>query len=488
METQYVLIMISVLMLLCIFASRYLSRFGVPILLVFIGIGMFMGSDGMIGIYFNNPLLTKDIGNLALAFILFYGGMDFRWKEGKEIVWQGIVLSSVGVLLTAGAVGGLAYLVTDMSLLECMLLGAIVSSTDAASVFSTLRSQKINLKGRLAALLEFESGSNDPMAYLLTIVLVGVIGDPTNYTSAKIIVILSEEIIFAMIVGALAGYGAVYVLNRIRLNIEGFYPIFGIALVIFIFSFTMAIGGNYFLAVYVAGLVIGNSSFILKMRFIRFFDGQSWLMQIVLFVTLGLQVFPSQLGEVVIPGMIISVTLILVIRPLVVIPILSLFKVPIKEQIFIALVGFRGAASIVFATYPLIAGIHSANLIFNIVFFIALSSIILQGTMLRPLAIKLDLAVKSSSLYEMKRFNDYAEEIDDIHVLGVYVSYESPAVGYKLDELVMPSCVKVLAIRQHEKFVIPSHSTRLGIGNRLLLTCQDEEVLSDFCREMKFDS
>ncbi len=488
METQNLLILISILMLFCIFAGKYLSRFGVPILLFFIGIGMFLGSDGLIGINYDNPYMTKEIGNIALAFILFYGGMDFRWKTGKEIIWQGVALSTAGVLLTAGAVAAVTCFVTDMTLLEGLLLGAIVSSTDAAAVFSTLRSQKINLKGRLAALLEFESGSNDPVAYLLTIVMVGIVADPTNYTAAKVALMLTEEIVFAIAVGALAGYAAVQILNRIRFNIEGFYPIFGIALVVFIYSFTMAIGGNYFLSVYLAGLIIGNSSFILKMRFIRFFDGQSWLMQIVLFVTLGLQVFPSQLGEVAVPALIISLTLILIIRPLMVIPILSLFKVPIKEQLFVAFVGFRGAASIVFATYPLIAGIGVANQIFNIVFFIALSSIILQGTTLRPLALKLGLAVKSSSIYEMKRFNDYADEIDDIHVLGVYVSYESPAVGYRLDEIVMPKDVKVLAIRQHEKFIIPSHNTRLGIGNRLLLTCMDEEILADFCREMKFDS
>jgi len=487
MQTQ-VYITISILMLFCIFASRFLSRFGVPILLFFIGIGMFLGADGVVGIYFDNPLMVKEIGNLALAFILFYGGMDFHWKEGKEILWQGIALSTLGVVLTAAAVGAVACMVTDMPLIEGLLLGAIVSSTDAAAVFSTLRSQKINLKGRLAALLEFESGSNDPMAYLLTIVLIGMITDPLHFTTAGVAAMLAEEIVFAMIVGVLAGYAAVQVLNRIRLNIEGFYPIFGVALVIFIYSFTMFIHGNYFLAVYVAGLVIGNSSFILKMRFIRFFDGQSWLMQIVLFVTLGLQVFPRELGEVAIPALIISLVLMFIIRPAIVMPMLLLFKVPIKEQVFVSFVGFRGAASIVFATYPLIAGIGSSNQIFNIVFFIALSSIIIQGTLLRPLALKLDLTVRSSSIYEMKRFNDYAEEIDDIHVLGVYVSYESPAVGYKLDELVMPKDVKVLAIRQHEKFIIPSHNTRLGIGNRLLLTSQDEEVLADFCREMKFDS
>jgi cell volume regulation protein A len=488
MEPQYLLILISLLMLFCIYASKYLSRFGVPILLLFIGIGMFLGSDGFVGIYFDNASMTKEIGNIALAFILFYGGMDFQWKNGKRIVGQGVVLATAGVLLTAAAVGYFAYLITDMPLLECLLLGAIVSSTDAASVFSTLRSQNVALKGSLASLLEFESGSNDPMSFLLTIVMIGIIVDPTTFTAGHITLLLVEEIGFAIIIGAGVGLISVFLLNRIRLNIEGFYPIFGIALVLFIYSFNMAIGGNYFLSIYLAGLIIGNSSFVLKMRFIRFFDGQSWLMQIILFVTLGLQVFPSQLGQVALPGILIALVLILIIRPLIVMPILTLFKVPFKEQLYISLVGFRGAASIVFATYPLIAGVGSANQIFNIVFCIALASIIIQGTMLRPLAQKLDLVVKSTKEYDMKRFNDYAEEIDDIHVLGVYVSYDSPAIGYRLDELVMPSSIKVLAIRQHEKYTIPSHTTRISVGNRLLLTCYDEEVLSDYCREMKFDS
>ncbi len=487
METQYLIILISVLMLFCIFASKYLSRFGVSILLVFIGIGMFMGSDGLIGIYFDNPALTKEIGNIALCFILFYGGMDFKWRMGKNIIAQGIALSTVGVLITTLGVGAIAYYVTNMSILECMLLGAIASSTDAASVFSTLRSQKITLKGRLAPLLEFESGSNDPMAYLLTVVLISLNLNP-GITTGEVALLLFTEIAFGLVVGLLAGYFSVRLLNRIRLDVDGFYPIFGIALVLFLYAFTMTIGGNFFLAIFVAGLIIGNSSFILKMRFIRFFDGQSWLMQIILFVTLGLQVFPSQLGEVAISSLIISLVLILVIRPLAVIPILSLFKVPMKEQLFVSLVGFRGAASIVFATYPLIAGIGVADEIFNIIFFIALSSIIIQGTLLRPLARKLGFVESASRDYVLKHFNDYSDEIDDIQVLGVYASFDSPAIGYRLDELVMPKGVKILAIRQHEKYIIPAGSTRIGAGNRLLLNCLDEEVLWDFCREMKFES
>ena len=487
METQYLIILISILMLFCIFASKYLSRFGVSILLVFIGIGMFMGSDGLIGIYFNNPSLTKEIGNIALCFILFYGGMDFQWRMGKGIVAQGVALSTIGVVITTAGVGAIAYYVTDMSILECMLLGAIVSSTDAASVFSTLRSQKITLKGRLAPLLEFESGSNDPMAYLLTVVLISMNLNP-EISAGGIALLLFLEVALGLLVGWAAGVFSVWLLNRIRLDVDGFYPIFGIALVLFLYSFTMSIGGNFFLAIFVAGLIIGNSSFILKMRFIRFFDGQSWLMQIILFVTLGLQVFPSQLGEVAIPSLIISVVLIIVIRPLAVVPILSLFRVPIKEQLFISLVGFRGAASIVFATYPLISGIGAANQIFNIVFFIALSSIIIQGTLLRPLARKLDFVESASRDYVLKHFNDYSDEIDDIQVLGIYVSFDSPAIGYRLDELVMPKGVKILAIRQHEKYMIPAHNTRIGAGNRLLLNCADEEVLWDFCREMKFES
>ncbi len=487
MQTQHMIILISILMLFCIFASKYLSRFGVSILLVFVGIGMFMGSDGLIGIKFDNPFLTKEIGNVALCFILFYGGMDFQWRMGKSIVARGIALSTVGVLITTAGVGAIAYYATSMTLLECLLLGAIVSSTDAASVFSTLRSQKITLKGKLAPLLEFESGSNDPMSYLLTVVLISINLNP-SFSPGSIAAILAAEVIFGMLVGLFAGFFSVWLLNRIRLDVDGFYPIFGIALVLFLYAFTMTIGGNYFLAIFVTGLIIGNSSFILKMRFIRFFDGQSWLMQIVLFVTLGLQVFPSQLGEVALPGIIISVLLILVVRPLAVIPILSLFRVPIKEQIFISLVGFRGAASIVFATYPLIAGIGAANQIFNIVFFIALSSIIIQGTLLRPLARKMNFVEDASRDYVLKHFNDYSDEIDDIQVLGVYVSFDSPAIGYRIEELVMPKGVKILAIRQHAKYIIPSHSTRIGSGNRLLLNCIDEEVLWDFCREMKFES
>lgn len=481
------LITISLLMLFCVFASKMLSRLGVPILIFFIAVGVILGSDLVAGINYDNPFLTKEIGNIALMFIIFYGGMDFPWRSSKHIIPQGIALSTVGIFITAFGIGYIAHLVTGMGLIECILLGAIVAPTDAASVFSTLGSQKLKLRRNTATLLEFESGSNDPIAYMMMIALINIIKNP-QYGAGDIAWLMFTEVAFGIIMGFAIGYLGVFVLSRVRLNIEGLYPVLGIAIVMFTYAFTMVINGNYFLAIYIAGLIIGNSSFFHKMRFIKYFENQSWIMQVLLFVTLGLQVNPAELIPIAGESLILAILLMFVVRPIAVIPIMALFKAPKNDSIFTAAVGFRGAASIVFAMYPLMAGINHANQIFNIVFFVALVSVTYQSFILKPLAKRLHLIKKGDHDFMLRRFNDYSDEIDDIQLLGVYVSYTSDAAGKTLRELKAPEGVSILAIRQKQRYEIPSGDTKIHRGDRLILTCLDPEALAVFCKEHGLES
>lgn len=481
------IIVISILMLICVFANKILTRFGVPILILFIGAGMLLGSEGIFGVYFDNPSLTHEIGNIALCFIIFYGGMELNWKITKPVLGSGLLLSTAGVLLSTALTGVAAHLITGISYRNGFLLGAILSSTDAASIFSTLKSQKLKLKGTVAPLLEFESGSNDPMAYMLTIALIGMIQKPEDSIAVYLIMLL-KEIGFGALIGVTLGYGTVYLLNHVHFNIESMYFIVGLALMMFTYSLSTFIGANSFLAVFIAGIIIGNSSFVRKIRLIRFFDGQSWLAQIILFLTLGLQVFPSRLLPIAPKGIAIAAVLILVIRPLTVIPILSPFKVPIKQQLFVSFAGFRGAASIVFATYPLTAELPVAQDIFDIVFFISITSILLQGTCLKPVAKWLDLIEGDEDTFALKNFNLYADELSDMPVLGVYVPETSPAVGLTIGELGLPEDVRIVAIKRKGQYATPKGQTIITAGDRMLLTSPSEEDLEVICTALLFES
>lgn len=474
-------------MIICVFATKFFIKFGVPVLILFILAGMLLGSEGIYGIYFDNPTLTKEIGNIALCFIIFSGGIDLYWKASKQILGKGILLSTIGVALTALLLGIFVHYFIGMPLMYALLLGAIVSSTDAASVFAIMRSQKLNIKGNVEPLLEFESGSNDPMACMLTIALIGIINGTADTISGYIIFFLKQ---FALggILGVLMGYGTVYIINRLRHNIESMYYIIVISIVMFIYSISSIIGGNAFLAVYIGGIIIGNSSFMRKTRLTRFFDGISWISQAILFITLGLQVFPSRLIPIAVSGAIISLALIFIVRPLVVIPMLSLFKVQFNKQIFISIVGFRGAASIVFATYPLTENIPVAKDIFDIVFFIALFSLIIQGTSLPLFAKKLNLIEEEDDDFTMHNFHHYSDEISDMPVLGVYVPVFSPAVGKNIYDLQLPEDVRIVAIRQAEGYLTPKGTTTITAGDRLLITSLDEDNIKKVCEDLKFES
>ena len=384
-----ILLVGAVLLFVSILAGKAGSKFGVPVLLLFLGVGMVFGSDGL-GIQFNSPTIAQFIGMIALSVILFSGGMDTKFKEIRPVLGPGIILATLGVMITTAITGGIIFLVTryffgsiTLTLYESLLLAAVISSTDSASVFSILRSKGLRLKENLRPMLEFESGSNDPMANILTILFIQVIqvGHMSFGHSAGVL-------LMQIGVGAVAGYVlgriSLFFVNRLDVDNQSQYPILLLALVFFIFSFTDLIGGNGYLAVYLAGLVIGNRSTT------TFFDGIAWLAQLVMFLTLGLLVNPTELLPVAGIGLLIAVAMILIARPATVyLCLLPFRKISGRAKAYVSWVGLRGAVPIIFATYPLIAGINNANLIFNIVFFITIMSLVIQGTTVGYMAGKL---------------------------------------------------------------------------------------------------
>ncbi len=460
----------ALILLVCAISSKVLYRYGIPILVLFLAIGMLMGSEGLGGIYFDNSEMAKTICNLALLFIIFSGGFDTNWKTARSVALASGVLATVGVVLTAFLVGVFAHFALGFSLLEGMLLGSIISSTDAASVFSILRSQKVSLKNNLAPMLEMESGSNDPMAYMLTVIFLGMItGEGHNVG-----LLLLTQILVGVLFGVLVARGALWLINRIDLEIDGLYSILVIGVALLSYSGANLLSGNGFLAVYITGLIMGNSKLIHKISLVRYFDGLSWLMQILLFMTLGLLVFPSRLISVALMGILVGAFLIFVARPLAVFLLLTIFKRPIKEQLLVSWVGFRGAASIVFATYPLSAGLPMAEEIFNIVFFVAVASVLVQGTLFIPLAKKLDLVEEEETI--LKTFTDYSGEIY-AELLEVAIPEGSSMDKTAIMNLDIPSNVLIVMIKRDEKIITPSGKTVLRAGDILMLAGDNDQLM-----------
>ncbi len=402
MPIEHMFVVIGVLLLVSIYASKVSSKFGIPTLVLFLIIGMLAGSEGIGGIDFDNPALAKAIGDIALTLILFAGGLDTQWKQIRPVLGIGLMLSTVGVGLTMVLLGTFTwFMLGDFSSFnigaegltwpEGLLLGAIVSSTDAAAVFSIFRSSNLNLQGDLQPLLELESGSNDPMAVLLTTSLLGVLTG-TNTSFLAIGINLVQQLLLGSLLGYGAGRGMAWLINRIRFDAEGLYPLATLAQVFLTFGVTTFSGGNGFLAVYIAGVVLRSCRFANQEQVISFHDSLSWLMQIAMFLTLGLLVFPSQLLPIAGVALITALFLIFIARPISVMTCLSLTTMSLKEKLFISWVGLRGSVPIILATFPLVAGIEGAEQIFNIVFFIVLVSVLTQGFSLVFIARWLQLA------------------------------------------------------------------------------------------------
>ncbi len=405
---ENILLIGSILLFFSIIASKTSARFGVPVLLLFLGIGMLAGVDGIGGIAFNNSATAKFIGMLALSIILFSGGMDTKYEEIRPIVKPGILISTLGVLLTAVFTGIFIYWVTNtffqnisLTIFESLLLASVMSSTDSASVFAILRSKGLRLRHHLRPLLEFESGSNDPIAYMLMIICMQLIGTESLSSETSIWFIIGM-FFYQLLIGILAGYWfgklTVYIIKKINLDNHSLYPVLLLTMAFIIFGFTDVVKGNGYLSVYIGGLIVGNEKFIHKRAMKNFFDGFAWLAQIVMFLALGLLVNPKELLPIAGLGFLIAVFMIVFSRPIsIIITLLPFPNMPKKAKHFVAWVGLRGAVPIIFATYLLTSGIENARLLFNIVFFITIISLLVQGSTVPLVARFLGLAEKEKA-------------------------------------------------------------------------------------------
>ncbi|TPE46286.1 potassium/proton antiporter [Pontibacter mangrovi] len=467
---------VSILLFLSILVSKSLGRLGIPALVLFLGVGILAGSEGIGGIYFDDAQTAQSLGTLALTLILFSGGLDTRWQSTKPVLWRGITLSTLGVLITAMLVGLFASYILDFTLLEGLLLGAIVSSTDAAAVFSILRSRNIGLKHNLRPTLELESGSNDPMAYFLTVSFTFLVTNP-DASLWELVPMFFLQMSVGGALGVIMGYAMAWVINRIKLQQEGLYPALTLAMVLFTFSFTNLLHGNGFLAVYTASVILGNRNFIHKRSLTRFYDGIAWLMQILMFLTLGLLVFPSHVLPVLGVGLLVSLFLIFVARPVSVFISMAFFRSSWRDKVYVSWVGLRGAVPIVFATYPMLAGLDRSDMIFNIVFFIVLTSVMLQGTTLKLVADWLRLsrvedATKRLQLGEELGYNTKNELVE------LQLGPNSLSVGKSLVQLQLPKTSLIVLIDRGGRFVTPSGQTVLEPYDKLMVMVDNEQELN----------
>ena len=470
---ENILLFGSVLIFVSILISKTGYRFGIPTLLLFLLVGMLFGSDGL-GLQFNSAEDAQFIGMMALSIILFTGGMETKFTDIKPVLKEGIVLSTVGVLLTTLLTGLFIFYISgwnstniELTFMVSLLLAATMSSTDSASVFSLLRSQKMNLKENLRPMLELESGSNDPMAYMLTIVLIQVISSGSSLS----IGLLLKDLFVQFLIGGALGYSMgrfmSWPTNKIGLSNSSLYSILLLSMVFITFTATDMLKGNGYLAVYIAGVVVGNMKLTYRKEITTFMDGLTWLFQIIMFITLGLLVNPHEMLDTAVVALLIGVFMIVVARPLSVFACLLPFRgISTKAKLFVSWVGLRGAVPIIFATYPVIAHIEGSHQLFNIVFFITLLSLVIQGMTISSVArwLKLDLPLE-------KEGNEFGVELPDeidSQLHDITLNQEMLVHGNRLADMNIPKGSLVMLIKRGNEFLIPNGQMELHVGDKLL--------------------
>jgi len=463
MAIETLLLIGSVLIILSIVMMMFFQNLGIPALVLFLAVGMAAGSDGIGGIHFDDQMLARSLGIVALVVILFSGGLDTHWERTRPALWQAFSLATLGVFLTAMLVGLATYLLLDFGLLPSLLLGAIISSTDAAAVFSILRVRNLGLPHRLSAAVELESGTNDPTAVFLTVGLLQLIANAETGAAGLSLLFLKQ-----MGLGGLAGLGSgkalVILVNRLRFPSDGIAFVFTTAFIALTFSLTDRLGGSGFLAVYIAGIIAGNSSIRYKKSMVRFWDAQAWICQIGMFLILGLLVFPSQLPGIAREGLLISAFLMLVARPVAVFISLSFSRLNLREKGFLSWVGLRGAVPIILATFPFSAGLPEANAIFNIVFFIVLTSALLQGSSLHLAARVFRLAEPQDPQHKSPIDFSPAEGLH-AESLDFVLPQGSDLAGKAIVDLRLPPDTVIVMVSRKDVFLIPAGGTRLEEGD-----------------------
>ena len=475
------ILLIGAILIFCaIMISKTGYRFGIPTLLLFLLVGMGFGTDGL-GLEFDSAEDAQFIGMIALSIILFTGGMDTKLRDIKPVMAQGMILSTVGVLLTTLLTGGFIFWLSgysdmniEMPMLTCLLLAATMSSTDSASVFNLLRSQKMNLKENLKPMLELESGSNDPMAYMLTIALIQVIASGSGFNMG----LLAKDLLVQFFVGGVTGYAfgrfAVWLINKVNLSNSSLYPILLLSLVFITFTITDMLHGNGYLAVYILGVVVGNARLVFRKEINTFMNGLTWFGQIVMFLSLGLLVNPHEMLDVSVSALLIGLFMIFVARPLTVgLCLLPFRQMTFKAKCFVSWVGLRGAVPIIFATYPVVSHIPGSQDIFNIVFFITLLSLIFQGMTIAPVAKWLSL-----DLPQEKEGNDFGVEIPeeiDSQLTDVTLTAEMLENGNRLMDMNISKGTLVMLVKRGKEFMIPNGRMELKVGDKLLYISENKK-------------
>ncbi|WP_411348851.1 potassium/proton antiporter [Paenibacillus sp. WLX2291] len=459
--TSNLILLLGTLLLLGVLSAKFSSRFGMPALVFFIVAGMVLGKF----IYYDNAFITQWFGVLALVIILFEGGMQTDFRQIRPIIRPSLSLATVGVLLTAFVIGYCAHLILGVSLMEGLLFGSIVGSTDAAAVFSVLSGK--NVRTRLTSTLEAESGSNDPMAVFLTIMFIELLNNPDTSIWSEIFSFV-WEMGFGLVLGLICGRLSVFLINKINFETSSLYPVLAISSALFTYGVSSLTHASGFLGVYVMALVMGNSDLTYRRTILQFNQGFGWIMQILMFVLLGLLVFPEQLPSIIWQGLALSLLLIIVARPLGVFVSLLFSQFNLREKTLLSWAGLRGAVPIVLATYPLLAGVEHGQLFFNVVFFIVLTSALIQGTTISPLAQKLGLVDKTidqqPSIMELVATGRTHSEISHMTLTP-----QSKLINRQLQEIDLPASVLITAVLRNEDIITPRGDTMLLPGDKIYL-------------------
>lgn len=450
--------------LLCVLAEKFSDKMGMPALILFMFIGMLFGCDGIFKISFSNFNEAEMICSIALIFIMFYGGFNTKWKAAKAVAGKAVVLSTLGVLITAGITALLCHLLLHMSVADSFLIGAVLSSTDAASVFSILRKKKLNLKDGAASILEVESGSNDPVSYMLTIIAVGIVnGDQ----SGNIFLMILMQMVFGVLVGLVLAQISIYIMCKTRLVSEGLDTIFMIAMVMLCYGGTNFVGGNAYLSVYLFGIVTGNWRIKNKQTIISFFDGVTSLAQILIFFLIGLLSIPHEMPSIIPTAFAVVLFLTLAARPIAVFLLMKPFGCSTRQCGLLAWAGLRGAASSVFSIMAVAAGVHMQQDLFHIVFTVSLFSVAIQGTLLPAVARKLDMVDDDADV--QKTFNDYQDEVA-FQLMRMHIPKGHHWENRKIREVSMPTGSLALMIKRDKQTIITRGDTVIQAGDDIILS------------------
>jgi cell volume regulation protein A len=469
------LIAIPALLVASVVLSKGASRFGIPALSVFLVIGIIVGTEGPGGLAFANYQLAQTSGILALIVILHAGGLGTAIDDVRSVRGSAFVLSTAGVVVASALVGAFAVSFLRFDWLQGLLLGSTIASTDVAAVFTILRSRSVSLQGRIRPLLELESALNDPMTVFLGVGLLQLITRPGTASIWSLVPLFFLQMAIGTGVGIAAGKATRWTINHAELEFDGLYPVLSVALAVLTYSVTDLIGGSGFLAVYVSGIVLGNSSYVHKRGLVVFHDGLAWLMQIVMFLTMGLIALPSELASVATSGILLAAFLVFVARPISVLMCLTPFRHPLREQLMVSWAGLRGAVPIVLATYPLIAGAPGARTIFNLVFFVVFISVLLQGATIPLVSRWLGVSAPLGRPFRYPIEYNPTQNTKS-QLVEVPVPPQSGAVGRSLVELHLPGGALIVLIRRADDVIVPRGATRIEADDKLLVLAEGDAL------------